>query len=134
MLASMRSEREGLSAREAVDCVLRDNLHGLEIDQRCVELAAFALGFAAWRYPGAGGYRMLPELNLACSGLSISASKEEWQNSLSAVIIVICEIVAWTGLYDQFKDAPRFGSLSNPKLTLVKAVEWGELPRYLLCS
>jgi len=123
MLASMRMELEGLSAGEAVDAVLRENLHGLEIDPRCVELAAFALGFAAWRYPGAGGYRMLPELNLACSGLSISAGKEEWQalakinsnnniNDNSNLEIVLVD------LYDQFKDAPLLGSLINPKLTL----------------
>ena len=43
MLVPMRMELEGLSAREAVDAVLRENLHGLELDQRCVELAAFAL-------------------------------------------------------------------------------------------
>ena len=44
---------------EAVDAVLRENIHGLEIDQRCVELAAFALALTAWRYPDAGGYRPL---------------------------------------------------------------------------
>jgi len=78
MLVPMRMELERLSAREAVDAVLRENLHGLEIDQRCVELAAFALALTAWRYPNAGGYRRLPELNVACSGLAIGAKKEEW--------------------------------------------------------
>jgi hypothetical protein len=61
-----------------VDAVLRENIHGLELDQRCVELAAFALALTAWKYPSAGGYRVLPELNVACSGLSISAKKEDW--------------------------------------------------------
>lgn len=119
MLASMRMELEGLSAWEAVDAVLRDNLYGLEIDPRCVELAAFALAFSAWRYPEAGGYRMLPELNLACSGLAIGASKEEWQslakrngNGDGNLEIVLGDI------YDQFKDAPVLGSLINPKLKL----------------
>ena len=120
MLASMRMVRENLSAQEAVDSVLRENLHGLEIDPRCVELAAFALAFAAWRYPKAGGYRTLPDLNLACSGLSISASKVEWQdlakmagngNSRNLEIVL-------GDLYDQFKDSPLLGSLINPKLTL----------------
>ena len=69
MLVPMRMEREGLSARDAVDAVLRENIHGLELDQRCVELAAFALALTAWKYPDAGGYRVLPELNVACSGL-----------------------------------------------------------------
>ncbi|MDG1339439.1 MAG: hypothetical protein P8P66_05525 [Paracoccaceae bacterium] len=47
MLVPMRMERDGLSARDAVDAVLRENIHGLEIDQRCVELAAFALALTA---------------------------------------------------------------------------------------
>ena len=78
MLVPMRMERDGLSARETVDAVLRENIHGLELDQRCVELAAFALALTAWKYPNAGDYRVLPDLNVACSGLSISAKKEEW--------------------------------------------------------
>src|SRR5690625_3950911 len=41
MLVPMRMAMENLSARHAVDAVLRDNLHGLELDPRCVELAAF---------------------------------------------------------------------------------------------
>ncbi|MBF4395717.1 DNA methyltransferase, partial [Vibrio anguillarum] len=68
MLVPMRMQLEGLSEQQAVDAVLRDNIHGLELDQRCVELAAFALALEAWRYPNAGGYRVLPELQLACSG------------------------------------------------------------------
>jgi len=123
MLASMRTEQEGLGTREAVDAVVQENLHGLEIDPRCVELAAFALAFAAWRYPGADGYRKLPELNLACSGLAIGAEKEEWQslagkenpnNSYQNLQIVLGDI------YDQFKDAPFLGSLINPKTKLVE--------------
>ena len=78
MLVPMRMELEGLSARDAVDAVLRENLHGLELDARCVEVAAFALALAAWRYPGAKGYRLLPEMNLACSGLAPNATKEQW--------------------------------------------------------
>ena len=78
MLVPMRMELEGLPVRDAVDAVLRDNLHGLEIDPRCVELAAFALALAAWTYPGAGGYRPLPDLHLACSGLAPNATKEQW--------------------------------------------------------
>ena len=50
MLAPMRMEHDGLSAKEAVDVVLRENIHGLELDQRCVELAVFALALTAWKY------------------------------------------------------------------------------------
>ena len=74
MLVPMRMEQEGLAPRDAVDAVLRDNLHGLEIDPRCVALAAFALALIAWGWPEAGGYRPLPELNLACSGLAPNAT------------------------------------------------------------
>lgn len=77
---------ESLSAFEAVDAVLRDNIHGLEIDERCCQIAAFALAFAAWTFPklatsGKGstlGYRKLPDLQIACSGIGPQCSAEEW--------------------------------------------------------
>lgn len=129
MLVPMRMELEGLSARDAVDAVLRDNLHGLEIDQRCVELAAFALALTAWRYPGAGGYRPLPELHLACSGLPISVAKEEWKAlGLGKKNLTIA--LDW--LYDSFKDAPILGSLLDPTRTsAAKIAQWEELSEAL---
>ena len=125
MLVPMRMERDGLSAREAVDAVLRENVHGLELDQRCVEIAAFALALIAWKYPSAGGYRVLPELNVACSGLSISVPKEEWrQLSMGKRNLRI----AMDRLHDTFKDAPVLGSLINPaKTDAAKLVRWDEL-------
>jgi hypothetical protein len=125
MLVPMRMERDGLSAQNAVDAVLRENIHGLEIDQRCVELAAFALALTAWKYPGAGGYRALPELNLACSGLSVSAAKEEWkQLGLGKRNLTIA--LDW--MHDTFRDAPVLGSLLNPaKSAAAKIVSWDEL-------
>ena len=51
LLVPMRMQAEGLGAAEAVDAVIADNLHGLEIDARCVEIAAFALALAVWSYP-----------------------------------------------------------------------------------
>lgn len=117
MLVPMRMERDGLSARDAVDAVLRENIHGLELDQRCVELAAFALALTAWKYPGAEGYRPLPELQLACSGLSISAKKEEW---LALAGDNTDLRVALEELYRQFRDAPILGSLINPEASLSK--------------
>ncbi len=128
MLVPMRMERDGLSAREAVDRVLAENIHGLEIDQRCVELAAFALALAAWRYPDAGGYRQLPELNVACSGLSISAKKEEW---LALAGDNTNLRIGLEELYKQFEDAPVLGSLINPEASLGKdslfELEWEEV-------
>jgi len=129
MLTPMRMELEELSASEAIDAVLRENLHGLEIDQRCVELAAFALALTAWRYPGAGGYRALPELHLACSGRPVTATKDEWKRlglgrqNLS---------VALDWMHDAFHDAPVLGSLINPtKFLATKIIPWEELSRSL---
>ena len=134
MLVAMRMELEGLDAAAACAAVLRQNLHGLEIDARCVEIAAFALALAAWRYPGAGGYRPLPPLKLACSGLAIGAKKEEWlalaQQAADALLaeqtpgllpdigkesLWHTQLKAGMGaLYDLFQDAPVLGSLINP--------------------
>ena len=133
MLVPMRVEREGLSVRDAVDEVLGENLHGLELDPRCVELAAFALALAAWTYPEAGGYRPLPEMHLACSGLAPNATKEQWielaqqaadaggmpadrnlfgvdDNLLSARLRKSLE-----ELHDLFGKAPERGSLIDPR-------------------
>ena len=125
MLVPMRMECDGLSATEAVDAVLRENIHGLELDQRCVELAAFALALTAWKYPNAGGYRVLPELNVACSGLATSVAKEEWKQLAMGKHNLR---IAMDWLHDTFKDAPVLGSLINPtKTDAAKLVQWDEL-------
>lgn len=129
MLVPLRMEREGLDARAAVDAVLRENIHGLELDARCVELAAFALALTAWRYPGAGGYRPLPEIQVACSGLSVSVAKDEWkalarEGGLGGQNLAI----AMDWLHDTFRDAPVLGSLLNPaKTDAAKIVQWDQL-------
>jgi hypothetical protein len=152
MLVPMRVELDGLSPQEAVDAVLRENIHGLELDKRCVELAAFALALAAWTYTpvtasgtfgfaGSGlsgfdqgtfaaplGYRPLPELNLACSGIAISAKKEDW---LALAGDNVTLKYALEELYKQFKDAPILGSLINPEASLGKGslmeLQWDEV-------
>ena len=78
LIVRIRVEEEGLGAPEACDAALRDNLFGLEIDQRCTQIAAFALAFAAWTFPDAGGYRALPELHIACTGIAPQATEEQW--------------------------------------------------------
>jgi hypothetical protein len=129
MLVPMRMERDGLSVKEAVDAVLRENIHGLELDQRCVELAAFALALTAWKYPSSGGYRVLPELNVACSGLSVSVAKEEWKQLAMGKHNLR---IALDWMHDTFKDAPVLGSLLDPtKTEAAKIVEWDELLRAL---
>ena len=153
MLVPMRMALENLSTAEATDAVLRDNLHGLELDQRCVELAAFALALAAWTYPDAGGYRPLPELNLACSGLAPNATKEQW--------LALAELAAAAGgmpperdlfsvddsllsaplrnsldaLYDLFAQAPELGSLIDPSTLKANLFQSGfESVRVLLTA
>ena len=57
--------------------MLRDNLFGLELDPRCVQIAMFAVALAAWK--AGGGWRELPVPNIACSGIPVKAPVEEWK-------------------------------------------------------
>jgi len=119
-LVPIRMAEEGLSAAEAIDAVLRDNLHGLEIDERCCQIAAFALAFAAWTYPEAGGYRELPELNIACTGIGPQCSAEQWiklaEQSGIPMPAVGREAIrnGLLNLHRLFSQAPTLGSLINP--------------------
>jgi hypothetical protein len=111
LLVPLRMRDEGLAAAEAVDAVLGENLYGLELDARCTQIAAFAVALTAWTTLGATGYRPLPELQIACSGLAVGAKKEEW--------LVLAgrdqKLEAALGkLYDLFKLAPELGSLIDP--------------------
>ena len=116
LLVPLRRHDEGLSAADAIDAVLRENLHGLELDPRCTQIAAFALAMAAWKYPGedgnALGYRPLPPLNIACSGQGVVGSKADWVKFANGDK----NFVAAMGfLYDEFVRAPTLGSLINPR-------------------
>lgn len=131
MLVPMRMQVENLTAQQAIDKVLSENLHGLELDQRCVELAAFALALEAWRYPNAGGYRALPELHLACSGISIHTAKDEWK-AITAAAGKQNLTIALDWLFQTFKDAPVLGSLINPRRShAAKIVPWEDLQQAL---
>lgn len=132
MLVPLRMELEQLDAQQAADAVLRDNIHGLELDQRCVELAAFALALSAWKYPDAGGYRVLPEIQVACSGLAINAAKDEWKQLAAHMGGKHNLSIAMDWLHDNFKDAPVLGSLMNPaKSKAAGLVSWQELAEAL---
>ena len=125
MLVPMRMAREGLDARAAVDAALRDNLHGLELDPRCVEIAAFALALAAWTRPGAEGFRPLPELHLACSGTAVGAAKERWAELAAGDRNLR---LALERLHEAFGDAPTLGSLLDPAATdAAKLADWPRL-------
>ena len=111
----MRMALEDLTAAEAVDAVLRDNLHGLELDRRCVEIAAFALALEAWRYPGAGGFRPLPRLRLAWCGQPVASERQLW------VALAGGDARREAGmdaLHRAFAKAPVLGSLVDPSQTV----------------
>jgi hypothetical protein len=130
MLAAMRAAEERLSAEAAIEAVLRDNLFGLEIDPRCTQIAAFNLALAAWRRIG---YRQLPSLHLACSGLSLGVAKAEWlklaERAAQALPVPPKTDLLGTEdnlfsdamkrgferLYDLFARAPWLGSLIDPR-------------------
>ena len=125
MLVPMRMALEGLSASDAVNAVIRQNLHGLEIDARCVEIAVFAIALAAWRFPDAGGYRPLPRMNIACSGLSVGSTRARWTGLASSEHNLR---IAMGLLYDLFEDAPTLGSLLNPSATeATRLVDWTDV-------
>lgn len=134
ILVAFRMAEGGLSERDAVDAVLRDNLFGLEIDPRCTQIAAFNLAFAAWRRTG---FHVLPQLNLACSGLAIGVTKAEWLK-LAEKVVAVADPAAkrdllgveqnllthglegrvrngLEALYDLFAKAPWLGSLIDPR-------------------
>ncbi len=110
LLVRLRMEEEQLSAQAAVVAVLQDNIYGLELDERCTQIAAFNVALTAWKL---AGYQALPRLNLACSGLAPSATEKRSGWHLPERTTVLA--TAWRGCYALFKDAPVLGSLINPR-------------------
>ena len=112
MLWRMRAEEEGLGPVAAQDAVLADNLFGLELDPRCVQIAMFAVALQAWK--DGGGWRELPTPNIACSGIPAKAPLEEW-TALAKGDERIER--ALERLHTLFKDADTLGSLIDPRRT-----------------
>ena len=115
IFANLRMHEEGLSKEEATDRVISENLHGLEIDARCTQIAAFNLALTAWKF--CGHYRELPEMNLACSGIAPKGKKEDWVKLVGKVERVDDKARMENGmaaLYDHFQLAPELGSLLDP--------------------
>jgi len=110
LLVLMRMRDEKLSAKDACDAVLRENLHGLELDPRCTQIAAFALALTAWKFTD--GFRPLPPLNIACSGLGVNARKQDWLALANGDTRLRSGLEQ---LYDLFQKAPELGSLINPR-------------------
>ncbi len=111
LLARLRMEEEKLAAREAVVAAIKDNIYGLELDERCTQIAAFNVALTGWKL---AGYQQLPPPHLACSGLAPRATESEW------VALAGGDDRLQRGmarLYALFKDAPVLGSLINPRVT-----------------
>lgn len=116
-LVPIRISIEELSAAEACELVIKENIYGLEIDKRCVEIAVFALALAAWTFPGSGGFRELPTFNIAWCGQSINMKKKDWlafsgnNNDLKPYLET---------LYSLFENASTLGTLIDPMNTFTE--------------
>jgi hypothetical protein len=110
MLWQMRAAEEGLQPIEAQDSVLRENLFGLELDPRCVQIAMFSVAFQAWK--STGKWRQLPVPNIACSGIPVKASAKEWTELAQGDARLESSLRRLHGL---FREADTLGSLINPK-------------------
>lgn len=120
VMAPLRMAEEGLSKEVATDRVIAENLHGLEIDPRCTQIAAFNLALTAWKF--CGSYRELPEMNLACSGIAPKGKVEDWVKLVGKVDRFEDKERMENGirmLYNHFQLAPELGSLLDP--TTIKA-------------
>ncbi|OHU50417.1 hypothetical protein BKG83_22705 [Mycobacteroides chelonae] len=112
MLWRMRAEEEGLTPADAQDAVLRGNLHGLELDPRCTQIATFNVALEAWKQ---GGFRELPVPGIACSGISVNTPVQEW-TVLAGGDSRIEDALA--RLYVLFREADTLGSLIDPRGTV----------------
>ncbi len=120
VFAALRMHEEGLTKEEATDKVIIENLHGLELDARCTQIAAFNLALTAWKF--CGHYKELPEMNLACSGIAPKGKKEDWIKLVANEKNPETKQKLENGmsmLYDHFQLAPELGSLLDP--TTIKA-------------
>lgn len=111
ILAALRADEEGLTDAHAVAAVLRDNLFGLELDGRCVQIAAFAVALTAWRI---GGFQPFgaAQVHIAWVGapppldraefVALANGDDELRSGLA-------------GLHDLFVRSPLLGSLIDPK-------------------
>lgn len=115
VFALLRMQEEGLTKEEATDKVIAENIHGLELDARCTQIAAFNLALTAWKF--CGHYKELPEMNLACSGIAPKGKVEDWVKIVGKIDRADDKRRLENGmrvLYDHFQLAPELGSLLDP--------------------
>lgn len=110
ILAALRADEEGLSNAQAVAAVLSDNLFGLELDGRCVQIAAFAVALTAWRI---GGFQPFgaDKVHIAWVGAPPPLDRAEFEalgNGDGELRYALGH------LHDLFGQAPVLGSLLEP--------------------
>lgn len=108
ILAALRQAEEHLAPHDAVAAVLRDNLYGLEIDGRCVQIATFAVALNAWRI---GGWQTLPVPHIAWVGAPPPLPKREFMVLADGDVELEYALAA---LHDLFAHAPILGTLLEP--------------------
>ncbi len=107
ILARIRMEEEGGTPQENIHGVLKDQIHGLELDQRCCQIGAFNLALTAWKL---AGLQQLPALNAACCGIAPQAKLEDWVKLAGSDDKLKAGMVK---LHKLFEQAPVLGSLIN---------------------
>jgi len=117
IMVAFRKAEEGLGDAEAGDVVIRDNIHGLELDPRCTQIAAFNIALTAWKD---GGYRNLPLPHIACSGLTLGGTESDWTKlaDLSHLSTVADHADLRTNLkrlHESFCQGHILGSLIDPE-------------------
>ncbi len=132
MLVPIRMEVEKLDAISAADAVLRENIHGLELDQRCVELAAFALALEAWRTGPHNLPRVLPVLGIAHVGQSLDISSDELLQLADGDEALLASLRQF---YLELSNSAVLGSLLRPEKTLhadtLFEIEWTKVKALL---
>lgn len=108
LLSALRATEEGISYAESVRAVLEANLFGLELDGRCVQIAAFAVAMTAWRI---GGFQRLPTPHVAWVGSPPPLDRTDFIALANGDTDLRAGLAS---LHDVFSQAPLLGSLINP--------------------
>lgn len=108
---------QGFSLAQAGDAAIANNIRGLELDPRCTQIAAFNLAFAAWRH---GGFRQLPEIQVACSGLQLKGSSSTWEKLAGGNPTLVQSMKT---LHHWFSNAQDLGSLISPPSVVTTPLE-----------
>jgi len=112
-------EEEGYDAPEISGLILKNNLFGIELDERAGELAAFALTMKA-RSKYRRFFRKTVQPNI-CVLESVKFEDEELENYMEFIGHDLFSTPLLTTL-KQFKDADNFGSLISPIETNIARV------------